>query len=206
MVGMSDLTEQQGDAGSTEDLEGLLERIGRADERDGRVHLSAILDQLGRRSFAPVLLLGGLITLAPLIGDIPGVPTTMAVLVSLTAGQMLLRRERIWLPRWLLDRSVDRGKLEKAVTKLRGPARWVDRILRPRLRGLVRGPGSYAIPVGCLLIAFIMPVMELIPFSANLGGAALTAFGLALVAGDGALALVGYAVTAGIVAVVVTQL
>jgi hypothetical protein len=45
--------------------------------------------------------------------------------------------------------------------------------------------------------------MELVPFSANVAGAALTAFGLALIANDGVFALVGYAITI-VVGVIVT--
>lgn len=39
--------------------------------------------------------------------------------------------------------------------------------------------------------------MEVVPCSANLAGAALTAFGLALIAHDGLLALIAFAFTAG---------
>ena len=48
-----------------------------------------------------------------------------------------------------------------------------------------------------------MPVMEVIPFSANAAGAALTAFGLSLIARDGLLALIAFtftAITIGLVA------
>uniref|UniRef100_UPI003567DEB6 exopolysaccharide biosynthesis protein n=1 Tax=Halomonas sp. TaxID=1486246 RepID=UPI003567DEB6 len=72
------------------------------------VSLDAILDTLGRRSFAPFLLIAGLVTLAPLIGDIPGVPTLMASLVALSAAQILVGRDRVWLPQWLLERRVSR--------------------------------------------------------------------------------------------------
>jgi hypothetical protein len=40
-----------------------------------------------------------------------------------------------------------------------------------------------------LLISLAMPVMEVIPFSASGAGAALTAFGLALITRDGLMAL-----------------
>jgi hypothetical protein len=42
--------------------------------------------------------------------------------------------------------------------------------------------------------------MEFVPFSANIAGAALTAFGLALIAHDGLLALLAFVLTAMIVA------
>jgi hypothetical protein len=41
-----------------------------------------------------------------------------------------------------------------------------------------------------------MPAMELVPFSANGAGAALTAFGLSLIAHDGLLALLAFVFTA----------
>lgn len=177
-------------------VEQLLDRIGGADTESDRVSLRAILDAVGRRSFGPLILVAGLVTLAPLIGDIPGVPTIMATFVLLTAGQLLFGREYFWLPQWLLARSVSRDKLCKALAWLRRPARFFDRVLRPRLTMLTRGPGTYAIAVVCIIIALAMPPMELVPFSANGAGAALTAFGLSLIARDGLLALLALVVTA----------
>ncbi|HAX11053.1 MAG TPA: exopolysaccharide biosynthesis protein, partial [Marinobacter hydrocarbonoclasticus] len=49
----------------------------------------------------------------------------------------------------------------------------------------------------CMAVAAAMPLMELIPFSANGGGLALMAFGLSIVARDGLLALVAVATTGG---------
>jgi hypothetical protein len=184
-------------------LEQLLDRVGKATQGGGRVSLGAVLDVVGRRSFGPLLLLAGLVTLAPIIGDIPGVPTIMAVLVWLIAGQLLFRREHIWLPRWLLERSVAPDKLRQALKWLRRPARFIDRLLRPRL-AIVTHPTAVAIV--CLVIAAAMPAMEVVPFSANIAGAALTAFGLALIAHDGLMALLAFVMTAMIVALVVYHL
>jgi len=164
---------------------------------DGAVTLDEILEAVGRRSFGPLLLLAGLVVLAPLVGDIPTVPTIMALLVLLVAGQLLLRREEFWLPGWLLRRSVERGKIRKAVGWLRRPVRWVDRILRPRLKALTGDAGAVAVAVACIIIALAMPPMEFIPFSANIAGVALAAFGLALVTRDGVVALVAFAFTLG---------
>lgn len=177
-------------------LEELLDRIGTAAEETDPVTLDAILDEVGRRSFGPLLLVAGLITLAPLIGDIPGVPTAMGVIVFLIAIQLLIGRDRFWFPKWLLERSVASEKLCKALEWLRSPARFVDRILRPRLRRFSDGPATYAIAVVSMLIAAGMPMMEVVPFSANIAGAALTALGLALIAHDGLLALIAFLLTA----------
>ena len=177
-------------------LEQLLDRVGEAAHDGDRVSLGTILEVVGRRSFGPLLLVAGLVTLLPIIGDIPGVPIIMGVLVVLIAGQLLVRREHFWLPRWLLQRSVAQDKLRTALTWLRSPARFVDRWLRPRLPGFTHHTAIYVIALVCVGIAAAMPAMEVIPFSANVAGAALTAFGLALIAHDGLLALLAFVFTA----------
>jgi len=177
-------------------LEQLLDRIGEAAHDGDQVSFGRILELIGRRSFAPLLLLAGLITVSPIIGDIPGVPTIIGVFVLLIAGQLLFRREHFWLPRWLLKRSVAGEKLRKALTWLRSPARFIDRFLRPRLTLFTHSTGVYAIAMVCIVIAAAMPGMEVVPFSANGAGAALTAFGLSLIAHDGLLALLAFVFTA----------
>lgn len=189
-----------------ETLHELLQRIGEAaDAGEESISLAAIMERLGPRSYGSALLLAGLVTIAPLIGDIPGVPTLMAVVVVLTAGQMLVRREGLWLPEWLENRSVSAERTRKAVRRLGKPARVVDRLLRPRLTRLVRGAGTYAVAAACLLIGLALPPMELIPFSATVAGAALTGFGLSLIARDGLVALFSFAFTAAVAALVLSQ-
>lgn len=171
-------------------LEERLERIGEAAEGNVRISLGEVLETMENASFGSVLLLAGLVTLAPLVGDIPGVPTTMGVLVILTAGQLLAGRTSMWLPGWLRRRSVKTSSLGKALEWLRPVARFMDRLLRPRLEIFVRGAGTYGVAGVSLLVGAAMPLMEFIPFSANVAGVALTAFGLALAVRDGLLALI----------------
>ena len=56
-----------------------------------------------------------------------------------------------------------------------------------------QGSGEVLVPndgaVGCVLTAAATPLMELVPFSANVAGIAVTSFGLALIAADGLMAL-----------------
>lgn len=165
--------------------------------------MDAMLDEVGRRSFGPMLLLAGLVAVAPVIGDIPGVPTIVGVFVVLIAGQLVFRRQQIWLPRWLLKRSVRQDKLCKALEWMRKPARFVDRLLRPRLESYTGPKATYAMAILCIVIGVAMPAMEVVPFSANFAGAALSAFGLSLIARDGLLALLGFIFTAATAGVVV---
>lgn len=188
------------------DLEQLLERMGKAEAEDGKVSVDAILDSVGHRSFGAILLAAGIFTVVPGPADIPGVPTMVAVLVFLVAGQLILRHEHIWLPKWICRREIDEEKLDKATNKLSRPARFIDRLIRPRLMWLVTGAGAYALAFGCIIIALALPPMEFIPFSANLGGGALTAYALALIARDGVVGIIAHTITAAGVAVVVYNL
>jgi hypothetical protein len=169
------------------------------------VSLGAIVESIGNRSFGPLLLLAGILTISPLSG-IPGMPTAMGVLVLLIAGQLLLGKKQFWLPGWLVRRSVAQSKLEKALTWLRPPARFIDRVLRERLMALVQGASLYVIAGICAAIALTMPAMEVVPFSVNIAGAAIATFGLALIARDGVLAVLGYLFTAAVVGLLVYKL
>lgn len=189
-----------------QNLQQLFDCIDQAAEENGRVSWSAIMDEVGRRSFGPLLLLAGLTVLAPIIGDLPGVPTLIGMVVLLIAVQLLLGRHNFWLPGFMLNRSVSKDKLHKALTWLKKPARFIDKLLSPRLAVLTRGPMVRVIAVVCLGIALAMPVMEIVPFSANLAGIALTAFGLALIARDGLLALIALVFTGLMMGVVVYNL
>jgi hypothetical protein len=175
-------------------LEQLLDRICDADSDQDKVYLEKILDSVGRRSFGPLLLLTGSILFSPLSG-IPTMPTTMSLILLLIALQLLFNRRHFWLPRWILKRSIARDKLIKAVKWLRPVAAFVDRFLRERLTVFVEDSGIRVVAFICIMIAAGIPVMELVPFSATGAGAALTAFGLGLIARDGLLALLAFAVT-----------
>lgn len=197
-----DTDEGAGNRQEPSDLSELLDLIEEVADKNGEVSFGQVYDAVGHRSFGPLLLVAGIVVLMPIVGDIPGVPTIMGAVVVLIAGQLLARRERFWLPRRMLDASLRSSKVCKGVSWLRKPAKFVDRLLRPRLVRFVSGAWVFVIAVTALVIGLAQPFMELVPFSANGAGAVLTAFGLALIARDGLVALVALALavlTGGIV-------
>jgi hypothetical protein len=178
-------------------LDEMLDRIAEAaDEEPKGVHARTIFELVGTRAYGPLLLLAGLIMMAPVIGDIPGVPTVLGLFVILISVQLFLHRRHFWLPGWLLNRSVSQQKVRKTVEWSRRPARYMDRLLRPRLRVCTGATAHYVIAAVGIIIAVGTPVMEFIPFTANLAGAALTAFGLAMVAHDGLFGLIAFVLSA----------
>ncbi|MHB0775557.1 exopolysaccharide biosynthesis protein [Halomonas sp. WWR20] len=171
-----------------EDLEELLAFLEQSSSHQDteQVSIDAMLSAVGRRSFGALLLVPGLLVFSPLSG-IPGLPSLCGVLVALIAGQLLAGRSHFWLPQWLLKRSVPRERFLSALHFLQPGARWVDKFIKSRLQFLTHGAPIPLVAIICLLIAFSMPPLELIPFANSLSGAALSAIGLSLIARDGVL-------------------
>lgn len=180
-----------------ENLEQLLDTMAKAAEGVDQVSFEKIIDAVGKRAFGPLLLMVGILMTSPVSG-IPGLPTTMATLVVLTGVQLLMGRDSFWLPQWLLRRSLASSKLQKGVKWLKRPARVIDHALKPRLTFLIHRVGQYVIALVCILIALSVPPLEIVPFLATTTGLVLTIFGLALVAYDGALALLAFILTGSI--------
>jgi hypothetical protein len=185
-------------------LQQLLERLDKAAAGE-RVDVECMMEAAGRSSFGALLLLGGLVTLSPL-DIVPGIPTLIALAVLIVCVQLLAGRKHFWLPAWVLRRSISRRRFRQALAWLQKPARFGDRLVRPRLTALTTDAAIKVIAAACIVVALAMPVMEVVPFSANLAGIALTAFGLAVIAHDGLLALVAFAATVAGVVVIASQL
>lgn len=185
------MMEQQVDLRS---LEEVLRRIASAGKGEA-VCIDDLLGALGQRSFGPLLLLPSLLVVSP-ISAIPGVTTLGAVMIALIAAQMLVGRKAFWLPQRLRRRLLSRRRLDDAVAFLSPAARLADKVIQPRLMLFTHSPFSQLIAATCILIALIMPPLEVLPLACRLTAAAVAAFALALVAQDGILAVLAFAVTA----------
>lgn len=183
-------------------LEQLLERLGDARDDGDKVSIGDIVETVGRRSFGPLLLVTGLLAASPLAA-IPGIPTTLGVLVAIITVQMLFGRDRFWLPKWITNRRLSHEKFCKTLHWMQKPAHVIDRFLKPRLEVVTRQTGLYTIALICALIGVAMPSLEIVPFSAHIAGLALTAFGLALIAHDGLFGLIALLITAWAVTFIV---
>lgn len=171
-----------------EDLTGVLKQLDRAPD-GSRTSFGELLEAAGRRSFGPLLLVPGLLVMSPL-GGIPGMATSVGVVSLLVSLQLLAGRRSFWLPQWVLSRKVSSERVRRAIKALRRPARWVDRLLKPRLQWMLRKPALQMITLGCVAVSVAMPVLEIVPFADTAPGAALTALGLGLISDDGFFALI----------------
>ncbi|MES2605444.1 MAG: exopolysaccharide biosynthesis protein [Pseudomonadota bacterium] len=179
------------------DLVSLLARVEQLTRQQHQVCLADIVGIVGTRWFGPLLMVPGLVMVVPGIGDIPGVSAMMGLVVLLLSIQAIFDRSTVWLPHWLATRPVGEAKIKRMLQTLRRPAAFVDRHTERRLTWAVRHASIHVIAATCIVIAAMTPVLELIPLSCMLAGAAISTFGLALLASDGLIALVAIAFSVG---------
>lgn len=180
-------------------LEDVLDELSSAsEEASGTVSVDDILEMTGRRSFGLLLLVPALMAFTPL-GGIPGVPTIMAAIVILIAGQLVFGARQFWIPKFVRRQAAERETVRKAVGYLVPVARLVDRLQRPRLAWLAKPPFLHFTAVLCIAVALTFPPLEVVPFGGTLSWAAIAAFALSLMARDGLFALIafGFALGAG---------
>lgn len=164
------------------------------DDAEGdEITLGNVIETFGGRGYGPILLGLALVEILP-TGAIPGVPTLVAVLVILMAGQMVAGRKSPWIPKKLAKKGFDTKKLDATRDKIRPMARRLDAVLKPRLSTLTSAISARIVGVVCIAIAALMPPLEVVPFASSIPALAIAVFGLGLSAKDGLLVLIGYVI------------
>lgn len=151
-----------------------------------------VLGVLGPRAFTPMLLAPCLAMVSP-VSAVPGVPSFLSLLVGLVAVQMLFGQSRIWLPRFLLERSINADRLSRAIGFLRRPVAVVDTCINERLTWAADKPANLpALALFCV-VSFFMPLIEFVPFLTSVLAGGMTLLAIGLFARDGVFMLGGYA-------------
>ncbi|MCE8421803.1 exopolysaccharide biosynthesis protein, partial [Rhodovulum sulfidophilum] len=79
------------------------------------IAVQEIVDRLGERSFASLMLVFSLIAVSP-ASAIPGITATVAVIVFILTVQMIFGRRSVWLPGLITRRRVSSGVLCKGIS------------------------------------------------------------------------------------------
>ncbi|MBI1619936.1 exopolysaccharide biosynthesis protein [Aquamicrobium zhengzhouense] len=174
----------------------VLDCVEDAAQGTDRVTVEAVIDRIGGDAFPPLILLPALLMVSPLTA-IFGVATVCAVAIALASIQMIMAREKLWLPKFILRADISSQKINRIIAWLERPARVVDGVIDRRLTTLVASPFDRLWALLCLLLALVVPALELVPLSATIVAAAISLFALAMLARDGLLALVGLLVLGG---------
>ncbi len=176
-----------------ESIEDVLDRVEEAAEGERHVSVADIVDKIGDGAFAPLMLVPALLMVSPATA-IFGFGTICGLIIAIIAFQMLVGQKKLWLPQFILRQKLASHRVERTVDFLTRPARAVDGLTRPRLSFLVAAPADRIWAALCIVLALLVPVFELVPMSATIIGASIGLFGLAMLARDGLLAIIGLAI------------
>ncbi|NIX76577.1 exopolysaccharide biosynthesis protein [Microvirga terricola] len=157
-----------------------------------RLTVRDIMAVLQDRAFAVLVVLLGLPNCLPMP---PPIPLICGLLLTLVAIQIMFGRPTPWLPGQLLNRSIARTDIERAVARAMPAFRRLERLSRPRLTFLdtpitMRLMGL-VILVMALGLLFAPPFVGQIPM-----GLAVCLVGLGLVERDGVVVIGGLVIGA----------
>ena len=176
---------------------------GRKGAEGDKVRVGQIAEALGQDSLPPNLMIPAFAVASPLSG-VPLFSSICGLLIALVSAQMLIGRDHVWLPGFLMRRQVSGDRLRKALDWMEKPARFLDRVSHERLTPLVRRPMRWIVQGICLCCGLVMPLLEFIPFTSSLMGVVVSLLAFGLLARDGVFVLLGFLAIGGVVTLVLT--
>lgn len=183
----------QADPGSRP-ITGIIDRLEKSADHDP-VTLRDLIEAFGKTSFLTSMCVPALLVISPLSG-VPLFSSACGILIASIAIQMLFGRDHLWLPDGVMRLSVANARLTAALKYLHRVGVNIDDHTRPRLSPLMTAPFRKAYQALCVLCGALMPVLEIVPFSSSILGAATILFATALIVRDGLLACLGMALMA----------
>lgn len=163
----------------------VIEDLGRPDKP--RLYLGELVDALGERGFGALMLLLAILNALPLP---PGATTVLGAPLLLLSIQLALRREQVWMPRWLMKTFIDRKAYRTASMKAIRPIRRMEALSRPRLHFLTNDVGEVAIGIVCVLLCIVLVLP--IPLGNMAPALTIAMFSLGLMQRDGFAVILGW--------------
>lgn len=154
-----------------------------------RITIGAIVDVLAERGFGLLILLLTLPTCLPIAP--PGLSAIAGFPIALIALQMVAGLPRPWLPKRVLDKSLDIEDLRRVVKGGLPVIHRIEKVLKPRLQALT---GSAQERLVALLIALLGVLLASpIPFTNIPLSFAILFLALGLIEQDGLMTAIGIA-------------
>ena len=158
-------------------------------EAHENVSIAHIRDELGNRSFAPLLVIFAAFNLIPLP---PGASAFLGLPLIIVSAQMVYGRKQAWLPGFLMNRSLSAAQFRRVMDWLVPRLNRLERVVRPRYWPFWRRQGDRVIGVIALVLSIAVTLP--IPLGNWLPAFATALLGLALSERDGILFAIGGAV------------
>jgi hypothetical protein len=171
-----------------------------AREADRPVGIARVRDALGDRSLAALLAFFAAVNLLPLP---PGTTIVLGPPLVIVAVQMMLGYSKVWLPRSVLERSIEAERFRQLTKGMMPRLLRLERLIRPRYWPFP-GQRSADRTIGAVALLFAIAVTLPIPFGNWLPALSIFLIALALSERDGVL--LGAGLIVGALAFVVIAL
>lgn len=178
---------------SEDDLTSILAELPEAAEGE-ELTVGEVLHRFDDRGFGPILLPPALIALMP-TGAIPTVPSVCGLMIVFVAGQLLIGREKPYLPESLASMAIDRERVERAVEAARPWTKRIDDFVsESRWAFMSRQTSRRAVAGACVALGLAMVPLELVPFAAGAPAFVVALLALGLSSRDGVVTISGFVV------------
>jgi hypothetical protein len=162
----------------------VLVSLGR--DGDERLALDEMVDAFGERALGAVMILIAVVSLLPWP---PGGKVVFSLPLMLIASEVTLQRQTLWLPGWLLRRSVSRAGYASGMSRMLPAVRFIENLSKPRLPGLTGPLARMVIGLICLFLSVMLAFP--VPFGDMLPAVTIVIFGFALMQRDGLATIAG---------------
>jgi hypothetical protein len=179
------------------DVLGEVEKLGR---ENSRVSVGDLVEELGRASVAALVFVPALVAATPLSG-IPGLSSLCGIVIALVSLQAVLGRRGLWLPGFVMRQNIEGDELVAGLRRVRKITDFLDRHTHERLEFMVRKVGAKLMFAICMVGGMVMPLLEIIPFSASAIAICVAFLSLAVLTIDGLLAIISLSFLAAVGAV-----
>ncbi|GLK80855.1 exopolysaccharide biosynthesis protein [Methylopila turkensis] len=162
-----------------------------ADGSEPRISVAAILDAFGDRAFGALLLMFALPNALPMP---PGTSAVLGAPLVFIALQLMVGAQRLWLPRFITQRSMRREDFQALTRKVVPWVNKLERLLKPRAEVMTTYVADRLTGLACFVLSLILVLP--IPFGNMPPAIAISAFALGVIERDGVAIGVGWAATA----------
>lgn len=176
-------------------LSNVFEELAR--RADGPITVEQFRQALGDRSFATLLVFFSCLNLLPLP---PGSTLVLGIPLLLLSVQMVFGRRAVWLPEFVLKKSVGADSFRQFTERFIPWLKWAERFIRPRYWPFARSHADRII--GTIALVLATAVTLPIPFGNWFPAFSCALVGLALSERDGILLSIAVAVATFSMAIV----
>lgn len=173
----------------------VLEKVEEKTEGEKRISIGEFLTAFEHGGYGPLLLIIALLIILP-TGGIPGIPTVLGIVVILIASQLVWGRPAPWLPKRLCNVGFKKSTFDKGIKKIKPVTSKIDYVIKPRMKWLASGFSARVVGLVCIILASVLPFLEVIPFADIIPGSAIALLGLGMTARDGVIIIIGWTIAA----------